>query len=347
MNKLTSLFTILFICSISYAVSDSFYKSNGQILELNARNFDKVVHQSNYTTLVEFYAPWCGYCQKMKPVYEKAAQRLDGIIQVAAVNCDLQKNKQLCAAYGVEGFPTVKVFRPQKVHLDNDGSKIIKNRKNDTSKGKPQVKVRGKLLKHVDETYNGARSVGPIVNYCLDRIKNYVTRLGRVESLFKAIEIDPLKRPVVSFSKNVNISPLLKSVAIDWLEQFNIFSVSSGNVKKIATNGEFYDRYPGIVTQLNELVDEFNSSDKKSSKIFVLDGVNDKLILLKEPKIKKEHVAKFLMDEFDVTPREGPFSDRAKFLQNVKVPKRTSQKSNGKKSNKRSTKSKTTEHDEL
>lgn len=341
MNKLVKLFTFWLICAVTYA-SNSFYSSHPQILELNARNFDKVVHKSNYTTLVEFYAPWCGHCQNLKSVFEKAANKLDGLVQVAAVNCDLNKNKELCASYGIEGFPTIKVFRPQKVDLKNSGSKFAKNFKkfnNSTSKVAPKKKTKAKLSRNIDETYMGARSLAPIVQFCMERIKNYVIKIGRSESLYKAIEIDPLKRPVIIFSKNDSISPLLKSIAIDWLEQFSFYSVFKKNVSKISTDGEFYAKYPGIVNQLNKLIDDFGSNKTKNSKLFVLDGVNDTLILLDEAKIKKETVAKFLIDQFNVTPKEGPFSERAKFLGNVRLGKKPSKKNNTKKSGKKTVKS--------
>lgn len=60
---------------------------------------------------MEFYAPWCGHCKTLKPAFEKAAQNLEGLAQVAAMNCDDDQNKELCAAMGVKGFPTLKTVR--------------------------------------------------------------------------------------------------------------------------------------------------------------------------------------------------------------------------------------------
>ena len=45
----------------------------------------------------------------MVPEYSKAALGLYPLIPAYAVDCDAQKNKQLCAEQGVKGFPTVKV----------------------------------------------------------------------------------------------------------------------------------------------------------------------------------------------------------------------------------------------
>jgi len=51
--------------------------------------------------VVEFYAPWCGHCQRLAPEYEKAATNLKGMIKVGGVNCD--EEKQLCGQYGIQG----------------------------------------------------------------------------------------------------------------------------------------------------------------------------------------------------------------------------------------------------
>lgn len=59
-----------------------------------------------------FYAPWCGHCQNLKPAYDKVASSLKGIVKVAAIDCDDEKNKRTCGEYGVQGFPTLKIFSP-------------------------------------------------------------------------------------------------------------------------------------------------------------------------------------------------------------------------------------------
>ncbi|CAK7267030.1 Protein disulfide-isomerase erp38 [Sporothrix epigloea] len=80
------------------------------VLDLIPSNFDKVVLQSGKPTLVEFFAPWCGHCKTLAPVYEELAQLFafsDGV-QIAKVDADAEKS--LGKRFGVQGFPTLKYF---------------------------------------------------------------------------------------------------------------------------------------------------------------------------------------------------------------------------------------------
>lgn len=38
---------------------------------------------------------------------------MKGLVSVAAVDCDVEMNKPLCAMYEIKGFPTIKVFSPE------------------------------------------------------------------------------------------------------------------------------------------------------------------------------------------------------------------------------------------
>eukprot|EP00882_Tetradesmus_deserticola_P001203 GHRQ01001301.1.p1 GENE.GHRQ01001301.1~~GHRQ01001301.1.p1 ORF type:complete len:457 (+),score=199.58 GHRQ01001301.1:162-1532(+) len=101
-------FLLLALCAAA-AMShvDAFYFSKSGVVTLTADNFDSRI-KSGGVWMVEFYAPWCGHCQQLKPVWEQAAQALKGIVNVAAVDCD--EHKSVAGDHGIRGFPTIKFF---------------------------------------------------------------------------------------------------------------------------------------------------------------------------------------------------------------------------------------------
>ena len=52
------------------------------VVELDPKNFQKEVIKSDSVWIVEFYAPWCGHCQRLVPDYTKAAKALKGVVKV-------------------------------------------------------------------------------------------------------------------------------------------------------------------------------------------------------------------------------------------------------------------------
>ncbi|KAK0655723.1 thioredoxin-like domain-containing protein [Cercophora newfieldiana] len=76
---------------------------------LKTDTFDDFV-KGNDIVLAEFYAPWCGHCKALAPEYEDAATQLkEKGIKLAKVDCT--EETDLCQKHGVEGYPTLKVFR--------------------------------------------------------------------------------------------------------------------------------------------------------------------------------------------------------------------------------------------
>lgn len=88
------------------------YPTNGDVVELTPSNFDRLVVQSDEVWVVEFFAPWCGHCKSLVPEYKKAATALKGVVKVGAVDADAHKS--LGGQFGVQGFPTIKIFGANK-----------------------------------------------------------------------------------------------------------------------------------------------------------------------------------------------------------------------------------------
>lgn len=177
----------LFLFSSGLAlISATLYPDSSPVLELSAVSYPKLITQSNYTSIVEFYAPWCGHCKSLKPAYERAATSLAGLANVAAINCDEALNKPLCGQMGIKGFPTLKIVKP--------GSKP----------GKPRV-----------TDYQGERTAKSIVDTVIEEIPDHVARLYG-EKIDKWIESTSGAKALLFTDKQAK-SALYKTLAIDFL----------------------------------------------------------------------------------------------------------------------------------
>jgi protein disulfide-isomerase A6 len=81
------------------------------VVDLIPSNFDDIVLKSGKPALVEFFAPWCGHCKNLAPVYEELAQAFEFAkdkVTIAKVDADAEKS--LGKRFGVQGYPTLKWF---------------------------------------------------------------------------------------------------------------------------------------------------------------------------------------------------------------------------------------------
>ncbi|KAM3302507.1 protein disulfide isomerase-like 5-4 [Capsicum chacoense] len=95
-------------------------------VSLNGHNFDRVTH--HYPILVvNFFAPWCYWSNRLKPSWEKAATIMrerydlesDGRIVVAKVDCTVEVD--LCRRNHIQGYPSIRIFRKGSDVRDDHG----------------------------------------------------------------------------------------------------------------------------------------------------------------------------------------------------------------------------------
>ena len=101
-------FSYLFLSSLAIVGAASAASS---VLDLIPTNFDEVVLNSGKPALVEFFAPWCGHCKNLAPVWEELAEKFafaGDKVSIAKVDAD--EHKTLGRRFGVQGFPTLKWF---------------------------------------------------------------------------------------------------------------------------------------------------------------------------------------------------------------------------------------------
>jgi protein disulfide-isomerase A6 len=95
---------------------------SGDVVTLTQSNFEEQVFNGKDVWLVEFFAPWCGHCKKLAPVWAEAAGQLKGKVKLGAVDCTVEQS--LGSQYQIKGYPTIKVFLPgQKEPQDYQGGR--------------------------------------------------------------------------------------------------------------------------------------------------------------------------------------------------------------------------------
>ena len=77
--------------------------------KLTSQNFESEINAN--TTLVDFYADWCGPCKMIAPIIEEIANERDDIT-VGKVNVD--DDSAIAIKYGIVSIPTIIVFKDGK-----------------------------------------------------------------------------------------------------------------------------------------------------------------------------------------------------------------------------------------
>ena len=81
----------------------------GNVTEVTDEDFQEKVLDADTPVLVDLWATWCGPCHMVSPVIEQLADEYAGRLQVAKL--DVDTNPATPAKYGVQGIPTVILFK--------------------------------------------------------------------------------------------------------------------------------------------------------------------------------------------------------------------------------------------
>lgn len=90
------------------------YDDDPLIVTLSQNDYEVNILDDTQAWFVNFYSPHCSHCHELAPTWRKLAQELEGVIRIAAVNCE--DDHPLCYQLSINAYPTL-IYYEKESHL--------------------------------------------------------------------------------------------------------------------------------------------------------------------------------------------------------------------------------------
>jgi len=85
--------------------------TKGPVVVLKGKSFNDLVINNSKDVFVEFYAPWCGHCKKLAPIWDELAEKVKSNTNLVIAKMDSTANEIDVPGVAVQGFPTLFFFK--------------------------------------------------------------------------------------------------------------------------------------------------------------------------------------------------------------------------------------------
>ncbi|XP_024893303.1 dnaJ homolog subfamily C member 10-like isoform X1 [Temnothorax curvispinosus] len=186
--------------SWSYYQNSFIYDDDEHVINLERSDYYESVVNSDSSWFVNFYSPMCSHCHHLAPTWKEVAKLLDGVVKIAAVNCEY--NSQLCHQVGIRAYPTLLYFQKNSQH---------------------------------GEHYRGEKTQEAITRFALDGLNSHVPEISESQWELFLRGKNIVQRPMLIFicgdQQNCFTSDerLIVAATFDKLIDVRVFVCKSGN----------------------------------------------------------------------------------------------------------------------